>query len=236
MASVLIAPAKPPPPTPLNLPFQFCSGSQVSKPICESAVGRITPTTRQYGGSGPPVTGAASVSVVSGRCRLARLAHAAGSAAAAWVATPEISAAEAARTATLRLIGFPPQEVAILTPSSAEAAMMERRNAGRRKPRRNKAACGRDEPSAHDHVGIGQRIRIRGVIALVVTAIVDGRRRRRNVLRVLLCLELPLEIADSVQELLLPPHRIGRGRSIGRFLRDDDFHVLGVLVRENVGI
>ena len=37
----------PPPPTPLNLPFQFCSGSQVSKPICESAVGRITPTTRQ---------------------------------------------------------------------------------------------------------------------------------------------------------------------------------------------
>jgi len=27
---------------------------------------------------------------------------------------------------------------------------------------------------------------------------------------VMLCLELPLEIADSVQELLLPPHRIGR--------------------------
>jgi hypothetical protein len=37
-------------PTPANLPFQFWSGSQTSKRICDALVGAITPATRQKGG------------------------------------------------------------------------------------------------------------------------------------------------------------------------------------------
>src|SRR5205085_6360801 len=94
-------PAKPPPPTVLNLPCHPESGSQVSKPICDSPVrpnGWITPRTRQYGGSGAPLSGSADavvaeVIVVSGSPAKVALAHGAGAAAAV------LGIAEAGRTA-----------------------------------------------------------------------------------------------------------------------------------------
>jgi hypothetical protein len=72
----------------------------------------MTPTTRQYAGNGPPVTAAASVIVVSGRLKVARLAHEADCAAAG--AATEVNATERATSAMRRFIGFPPQEVTIL--------------------------------------------------------------------------------------------------------------------------
>lgn len=44
-------PAKPPLPAPRSRPFQFCKGSQISKRMAESLVGRMIPVTRQNGGS-----------------------------------------------------------------------------------------------------------------------------------------------------------------------------------------
>ena len=73
-----MVPAQPPLPTPANLPFQFCSGSQTSNRMCESLVGSIAPATRQNGGrlvialvdpggvNDPPVTASAVRIVVSG--------------------------------------------------------------------------------------------------------------------------------------------------------------------------
>src|SRR5689334_19886542 len=50
MAPVEIAPAEPPDPSPWSLPFHCAlGGSQTSKPIWESEVGRATPTMRQKG-------------------------------------------------------------------------------------------------------------------------------------------------------------------------------------------
>ena len=81
-------PAHPPLPTPANLPFHLSIGSQTSNRICESIVGAITPATRQKGGklpmalvepggvNDPVVTASATVIVVLGSCRCARLVHA----------------------------------------------------------------------------------------------------------------------------------------------------------------
>src|SRR6185436_2858847 len=43
-------PAQPPLSTPANLPFHVSMGSQTSNAMCESAVGRSSPTTRQNAG------------------------------------------------------------------------------------------------------------------------------------------------------------------------------------------
>src|SRR5215467_5841261 len=45
-----MCPAKPPLPTPLNLPFQSCAGSQISSLISESDVGASVAVTRQKAG------------------------------------------------------------------------------------------------------------------------------------------------------------------------------------------
>src|SRR5215510_10526382 len=89
-------PAKPPLPTPMNLPFQFWMGSQSSMLIKESDVGVSVTCTRQcagmFAGGGPagagvpprPVgragggpSGAATalVTLASANVRLARLSH-----------------------------------------------------------------------------------------------------------------------------------------------------------------
>ena len=70
-----MVPAHPPLPTPANLPFHFSSGSHTSNRICDSALGVMTPATRQNGGrlatgapaggvNDPPVTASAVVIVV----------------------------------------------------------------------------------------------------------------------------------------------------------------------------
>jgi hypothetical protein len=82
-----MVPAQPPLPTPANFPFQLPSGSQTSKTICDSAVGAMTPATRQKGGrlpitfvdpagvNDPVLIASALVIFVAGSCCRARLAH-----------------------------------------------------------------------------------------------------------------------------------------------------------------
>src|SRR5687767_6751525 len=82
-----MVPAQPPLPTPANFPFQLPSGSQTSKTICDSAVGAMTPATRQKGGrlpitfvdpggvNDPVLIASALVIFVPGTCCRARIAH-----------------------------------------------------------------------------------------------------------------------------------------------------------------
>src|SRR6476661_7818272 len=89
-----MSPAHPPLPTPASLPFQFASGIQTSNRIWDSAVGAITPATRQNGGrfciallapggANEPFVISCAVIVVFGRAREARVAHAPAGACAA---------------------------------------------------------------------------------------------------------------------------------------------------------
>src|SRR5687767_12544561 len=82
-----MVPAQPPLPTPANFPFPLPSGSQTSKTICDSAVGAMTPATRQKGGrltitsvdpagvNDPELIASALVIFVPRGCCRARLAH-----------------------------------------------------------------------------------------------------------------------------------------------------------------
>src|SRR5512134_3083901 len=104
-----MTPAHPPLPTPANLPFQFSSGSQTSKRICESPVGAITPATRQNGGrlpitfvepggvNDPVVTACAEVIVVLASFCSARLAQAAPD--AVWADRRRTESEQTIRTA-----------------------------------------------------------------------------------------------------------------------------------------
>src|SRR5580700_1594607 len=88
-------PAKPPFPSPWNLPFQPEVGIQTSNSICESLDGWITPCTRQKAGSflkdgklagkvkAPAATVAAEVMVVSASFKPARLSQVAAASGAA---------------------------------------------------------------------------------------------------------------------------------------------------------
>jgi len=87
----LIAPAKPPFPTPWNLPFQIAAGIQISIPMSESLLGVRLAATRQNAGmlgkiwpSGalyvPAGIDCATVMVVFGSLRLIRLSQVAATA------------------------------------------------------------------------------------------------------------------------------------------------------------
>src|SRR5215510_7296058 len=88
----MICPSQPPFPVPSNFPLQFDAGSQTSKLISESLVGRDVALTRQNAGrvlkstggpmgtpgggtNAPAGTNCARVMVVSDNLRFARLDH-----------------------------------------------------------------------------------------------------------------------------------------------------------------
>src|ERR1019366_6416420 len=111
-------PAKPPLPTPWNLPFQLETGIQTSNWISESDDGVMTPATRQKAGrlgmalplggvKLPAGTDSARVMDVAGRSSLFRASQvwAAGAADASWMQAATASTASVVRHGDCGVIG-----------------------------------------------------------------------------------------------------------------------------------